>query len=270
MSRVDDWHDLAGTVIAVARERNVTVLAAGLAYHAFNSLIPAMLLAFIGISASQRIETLAFALGSVSGFDAARLTEVFRTLTENPVGQFRAAVIAAVVFVWSAGQLLRAIRRTFAAMYGNDVRRLGSVPDILAALVLVFGAIALALLLVVVLGVSLAYVLTGWVWAVVSTLFLFVSLVAVFGPVYALLPRADVGVREAFPGAVFAAASWTLSGVGFRLYATTSESVQLYGFAGGVLLFLTWLYAGGLFLLLGVTLNAVVAGRVVPDSGAGA
>jgi uncharacterized BrkB/YihY/UPF0761 family membrane protein len=31
-----------------------------------------------------------------------------------------------------------------------------------------------------------------------------------------------------------------------------------------VLIFLTWLYVGGLFLLLGVTLNAAVADRVTP------
>jgi len=260
--------DLIETVIAVARERRLTVLAAGLAYHAFNSLIPAALLVFLGASLSRRFETLAYAVAAVTGVDAARLTDVLRALTENPAGQWRAAIIAALVFVWSAGQLLRAMRRAFAALYGEDVRRSGSVLDTLAAVGLAFGTIALAILLVGVLGVSLAYVFTGWRWAVVSTLLLFCSLLTVFVPIYAILPRADVGVRAALPGTVFAAASWTLSGVLFRLYASTAESVRLYGFVGGVLLFLTWLYAAGLFLLLGATLNAVVADRVTTADGA--
>ncbi|WP_251341510.1 YihY/virulence factor BrkB family protein [Haloplanus halophilus] len=262
MSPVDRGRELTETVIAVARQRQLTVLAAGLAYHAFNSLIPAVLLVFLGASVSQRFETLAFAVAAVTGIDAARLTAVLETLTEDPTGQLRAAAIAAVVFVWSAGQLLRAMRRAFVALYGDDARRSGSTVDTLAAVGLAFGTIALAILLVGVLGVSLAYVFTGWTWAVVSTVLLFVSLIGVFVPIYAILPRADVGVREALPGTVLAAASWTLSGVLFRLYAATAESVRLYGFVGGVLLFLTWLYAAALFLLLGVTLNAVVADRV--------
>ena len=264
MTRMARGRELAETVVAVATERRLTVLAAGLAYHAFNSLIPAALLVFLGASVSQRFETLAFAVAAVTGVNPTRLTDVLQTLTREPAGQVRAAVIAAAVFVWSAAQLLSAMRRAFAALYGDDVRRSGSFLDALTAVGLAFGTVAVAVLLVAVLGVSLSYVFTGWVWAVVSTVLLFGSLLAVFVPVYTILPRADVGVREALPGTVLAAATWTLSGVLFRLYAASAESVQLYGFVGGVLLFLTWLYAAGLFLLLGATLNAVVADRVPP------
>jgi membrane protein len=50
------------------------------------------------------------------------------------------------------------------------------------------------------------------------------------------------------------------------VYAGVSRSVDLYGVVGGLLLLLTWLYVGGLALLLGVVVNAVLAGRVDPDT----
>lgn len=267
MNRGRDYRTLVETTVTVVRERRITVLAAGLAYHAFNSLIPAALLVFLGVSASRRVETLAFGVAAVTGVDGARLLDVLRTLTQTPTGQVQAAVIATVVFLWSAAQLLRAMRRAFAALYGSESRGSETTFDAVTDVGLTFGTIALAILLVGVLGVSLAYVFTGWEWAVVSVLLLFVSLVAAFLPIYAILPHADVGVREALPGTAVAAASWTLSGVLFRLYATRAASVHVYGFVGGTLIFLTWLYVGGLCLLLGVTLNAVLADRVATETG---
>ncbi|WP_254830684.1 YihY/virulence factor BrkB family protein [Haloglomus salinum] len=52
---------------------------------------------------------------------------------------------------------------------------------------------------------------------------------------------------------------YRVSGIGDSLYASTSQSVQLYGVAGGVLLLLTWMYVVGMALPVGTILNVVVA-----------
>ena len=84
---------------------------------------------------------------------------------------------------------------------------------------------------------------------------------------YYVLPEVDgVSVREILPGALFAAVTWTVASVIVRLYATASSSVALYGAVGGPLLVMTWLYVGGLALLVGAALNASLAGRVAPDA----
>lgn len=255
------------TAVAVARERRITVMAAGLAYYAFNSLIPAVFLVFVAVSVSGRLESFAFAVAAMTGVEPLQLNDAFRTATANPGGRVRAAVIAAAIFLWSTGRMFRAIRGAFTEMYGA-----GDAASPLRALLdvaLAFLTFGLAVVLLAVIGVSLTYVFTGTVWLLVSPVLLFLTLVVVFLPMYYVFPHTDVSLREAAPGTVFAAATWALSGVVFRSYAATSTGVALYGLAGGVLLLLTWFYLGGLVLLLGVTLNAVRVGRVEVDGPSG-
>jgi uncharacterized BrkB/YihY/UPF0761 family membrane protein len=88
-----------------------------------------------------------------------------------------------------------------------------------------------------------------------------IVLLAVFFPLYYVFPDCQVTVRRALPGTVLAAAGWTGLGTVFGLYAERAASFQLYGVLGGVVLVLTWLYFGGLVVLFGAALNAVLAGR---------
>jgi len=100
---------------------------------------------------------------------------------------------------------------------------------------------------------------------------LVVGLTAAFLPLYYLLPGEDVSVREALPGAVLAAVGWTLLQTGFRVYAAGAAGYETYGVLGGTLLLVTFLYVGALLLLVGVVLNAVLAGRghtALPGRGA--
>ncbi len=263
MSSTDDPRRVGSAVVTVSRENRVSVLAAGLAYYAFSSLIPAGLLLFIGVSLLGRFETVAVVVTSVTGGDALRLTDLLRSVTTDGPAQLRAAAIAAVVFLWSTTQLFRAIRKAFTGVYDVSPERtvLGTLVDVGVA----FGTLGLALVLMGVLGVALGSVFGGRAWALASPVLLFLALLVVFLPMYYLFPHTDVTLDEALPGAVFAAVAWALLGVGFRLYAEASRSVELYGVAGGALLLSTWLYLGGLALLLGVSLNAVMADRVEPD-----
>ncbi|MHB9285523.1 YihY/virulence factor BrkB family protein [Halobacteriales archaeon Cl-PHB] len=262
MSRIEDPRAVVSAVVAVSRENRVTVLAAGLAYYAFSSLIPAGLLLFVGVAAVGQFETAATVVTSVAGGDTLQLTDVLRSVTTNGAAQVKAAAIAAAVFLWSTTQLFRAIHKAFTAVYDADRERtlVGTLLDVGVA----FGTLVLALVLVGVLGVALGTVFGTFVPALASPLVLFLALLVAFLPMYYLFPHTDVTLGEALPGAVFAAVAWTLSGVGFRLYAETAQSVEIYGVAGGLLLLLTWIYLGGLALLLGVTLNAVLADRVAP------
>lgn len=80
-------------------------------------------------------------------------------------------------------------------------------------------------------------------------------------PLYYFLPSEDVSVREALPGAIFTALGWTLFQTIFRVYAANAGN-PAYGISGGALLLATLLYFGSLILLLGVALNAILAGRI--------
>ncbi|WP_101294563.1 YihY/virulence factor BrkB family protein [Halegenticoccus soli] len=257
------WVGVLKAVAAVARERQVTLTAAGLAYHAFNALIPLALLLVVGVSVFEQVDRLMHLLEVVAGVDPARAGSSFRRATATTTGRARAAAIAVVILTWSAARMFHAVNTSFSEVYGTRKRRSAGRKAVDSAITLATVALAVGLLGVV--GVSLSFVFDGVAWAVLSLPLLFLALLFVFVPMYYLFPGKRVTLREALPGALLSAAAWTVSGLGFRLYARTSESVQLYGVAGGALLLLTWLYLGGLALLLGGVLNAVLADRVEAD-----
>ena len=262
MSSSDGPVSTVHRLVAASREENLTMMAAGLAYHAFNSLIPALLLALAGVAYSGELAELAPVIASTTGTSPDVITERLQQVGSGGAGRLRGVVIAGVIFLWSSGRLFDSIRSAFEEVYGatESNPRLGYVLDVAVA----FATVAIAFGVITALGFALAGVLSGALLWLAMPLLLVGVLFVVFFPMYYLFPAASVDAREAFPGAAFAAVAWALSGIGFRVYAATSQSVELYGIAGGVLLLLTWLYVGGFTLLLGVTLNGVVAGRIDP------
>jgi membrane protein len=252
------------TVLAVARETQLALLAASLAYYLFGVLLPLILFLVMGLSVLGG-GSLQWVVEFASGTLLPSGTQVPRSVLGNSGGQFRAAVIGGAILAWSTFRLFGALDGAFAAVYDTreHVSLVGRALDSLLVLLTVGVAMAAMALL----GVGAVLLAPDRsVLRVLAPLFLLVTLTAVFLPTFVLLPEVDVPVAEALPGTLVAAAIWTVSAIGFRFYATLSESVQLYGIAGGVLLVLTWLYVAGLAVLVGAAINAVLAGHVDPDA----
>ena len=251
------------TAFAVAREEQVSVTAASLGYHAFNTLIPFGLFVLLGLSAAGQLGAVTSTLSSAIGLPAGQLESVLSSAT-NGGGRLRAAVLAFLILGWSATRTFHTTNAAFDRVYGT--REHVSLAQRARNVALATVTTPVAFTLAIGLGVVLSLVVKGLLWAVLAPVVLFVALVGGFFPMYYLFPGVDITPREALPGAVFAAGLWTVSAAFFRIYASFSQSVHLYGVVGGLLLLLTWLYVGGLALLLGVVVNAVLAERVDPDS----
>lgn len=261
----EDVAPVLRTVVAVARQEHITLLAASLAYYLFAALVPLLLFAIIGLSLFGN-GVLSQVNAAMSGTVLPQGLSIPRTLLSQTEGRLRAAALGAVILTWSALRMFGALDGAFAAVY--DTRDGISLRDKVFDATLVFFTVTLATASLALVGVALALVVRDQLLLrLVSPLFLFGTLVVVFLPMFYVLPETrGVSVAEILPGTLLAAVVWTVSGVLFRLYATLSSSVQLYGAVGGVLLVLTWLYVGGLALLVGAALNAVLAGRVDPDT----
>jgi len=95
---------------------------------------------------------------------------------------------------------------------------------------------------------------------------LVLALVVAFFPIYYVFPDTSVTAREVLPGVVIAAVGWALLQGLFQLYASVSSLADLYGALGAVLLFIFWLYFGSLILLVGATVNVVLANRDTPPA----
>ncbi|SDR17856.1 YihY/virulence factor BrkB family protein [Natronobacterium texcoconense] len=258
-------------VTAVARERQISVKSAGLAYHAFNTLVPLVILALVGITLVDALEPLVETLEGATGLEGAVTDGGMDEMAGGTVDRLRAALLAFVILLWSATRLFQAVNSAFTDVYDSREEQSYATNAVTVALVtgletvLLTATVAVGVALVSVLGVSISVLADGLAAAVVSSVVLVGLLVAVFLPMYYLFPQADVSIREVLPGTAFAALAWTVLAVGFRIYVVTSESVALFGIAGAVLLILTWVYLGGLCLLLGAVLNAVLADRVDPE-----
>lgn len=262
MSHADSVVRVTKAVVAVSREKNVTTLAASLSYYVFNAFVPTVFLLVVGIATYGSVDTIAQGLGQLVSVQPGQFRRVLRMIGAQTDARVRALSLAVAIVVWSSLKSLRSIQDTFAEVYGT--RRHSSFWGRIRDTGLVFVGTTIALIVVSFVSVALSLALGGW-WSVASGLLIFASLVVGFLPMYYFFPGIDQPLREALPGAVVAAAAWTVSGFVFRIYVGLSESVQLYGIAGVVLIFLSWLYFGGLSILVGVVVNAVLSGRVDAD-----
>lgn len=248
------------------QERDVTFIAASLAYYAFVSLIPLLLLSLViattvgGQDLANQIKT---QVGSSMPAGAGQL--LTNVLSGSP-GAGGAAIAGVVALLWSSLKLFRGFDIGFSKIYGAPG------PDGLAEQVkdglITFVAVILGVGVTIAIGIVISAVpieitvagvdLFGFLVSIVSVLALSIALF----PLFYFLPADDVSIKEAIPGAVFSAFGWIVLQTVFRIYAANSAKYEAYGVIGAVLLLVTVLYFASLVLLLGVLLNGILAGRI--------
>lgn len=264
-TRVSGVVGVVQAVVASVQSDRITFIAASLAYYAFISLVPLLLLGTVAASVLGGPElagTLGTAAANVAGPEVGTVVE---SALSNAAGRGSATLVGTVVLLWSGLKLFRGLDVAFSTVYGtaDDETLLDQLRDGFVTLV----GVGVGIAVTVGLGVTIAQfdrVVAGIdVINLVGTVASLVGLTLAFFPLYYVLPdRGTVGIREALPGAAFAAVGWTLLQTGFRVYAGVAGSYEAYGVLGAVLLLVTFLYFGGLVLLVGVVLNAVLAERV--------
>ncbi|MFU8866535.1 YihY/virulence factor BrkB family protein [Natronococcus sp.] len=252
--------ELGTRLVRLARRQQLTLLAAGVAFYAFLSLAPLALLS-LALAASVGGEALAT---QVTDTTDDVLTPSAQTLLAETIvdetGQQGATVVGALGLLWGSSRVFRGLDRAFSSVYGTVASK--SLVDTLWDATIVAAAIAIGLSIVTGIEVAVRFVpFTGQL--VLGPLFVLLGLIAAFLPLYVIFPDADVDVREALPGTLFAAVGWFALSRVFSLYAGLAGQYAVYGALGAVFLVLVWLYAGATILVFGATLNAVLADREV-------
>lgn len=245
-------------VIALGADRNLTNLAAGIAFYAFVSIIPLILLA-VAVASFVGGEALARRVTGMLGqqLSSAGQDSVTQGLT-NTTGRGAATVVGFLGLAWSALKLFRGLDQAFDELYPVDVDR-SLLEQVRNGVVVVVG-IALAIGLAVAVGVALSFLPLALPFVnVLGSLLLMAVLGLTFLPIYYVLPPVDPSVREVLPGAAVAAGGWVLLQIGFRLYAANADRYAAYGIIGAVLLFVTWLYFASIVVLLGGAVNVVLS-----------
>ncbi|MFD1598674.1 YihY/virulence factor BrkB family protein [Halobellus rarus] len=240
------------SIVETVRDREVTFLAAGISYYVLVSLVPLLTLAVVvatvvgGAELATQVQSIAQRYLLPTG------SELVVGAVTDPTGRGTLSILSLLVTTWGALKLFRGIDVAFARIYEYPT---SPVIEQLSDGVITLATLGGATIGVVVTTAVMALVDVPFV-GIVSPLVLLAFLVVAFLPLYTVIPDVPIGVREALPGAVFAAVGWAVLSAGFGLYAQFSTGVA--GALGAVLLLVTWFYFSGILVLTGAVLNAVL------------
>jgi membrane protein len=242
-------------VYAEFSEKNVTFMAAGIAYNAFVSLAPMLLLLLFVISVfggglEDRIATVA------GSWLPGPIANVVQQIFQGESSVAGASFVGLVVLIWGSLKIFRGLDTAFSEIYETEASN--SIVDQLKDGLVVLVALAVAIVSTV--GVTAVFAefsdtipFVGYL----TPLVLVVGLAVAFYPMFYRFPDTKVGMDDVLPGVVFAAVGWAaLQGL-FQVYLTFQDPGS-GSFFGSVIVVVTYLYFSGLVLLLGAVINAVV------------
>lgn len=253
--RTGDAKALGRSMVELALEKEITFLAGSIAFFAFVSLVPAMVLVLAAGAVLGGEEFAAGLVGLVESSLSAEGTEVLRTALADTTGLAGASAIGVVVLLWSALKVFRALDIAFDRIYQVDADT-PLLRQLLNGTIVVL-SITTSLMVLLLVRMSIAWLGVPYAnWLGIPLVLL--GLIAVLTPLYYVLPPVAVSLPDVLPGALSAVAGLLLLQQLFHYYAAHAGQYSAYGFIGAVLLFLLWLYFGAIILLAGVVVNATL------------
>lgn len=255
---------------AAAKEDRLPLVAAGVAFYAFLSIVPTLIAVVLiyGLvsdpsEVANQVETYASALPT-SAQDL--LTEQMTTLAEAPRRSLGIGlVIAVVVALWSASNGTSNMIMAVNHAYGGEQQR-GFIKRRAMGLLFTVGAILFVLVAVALVAALPAVIdsleLPGWVGVLVEIARWFVLLIAVVTALSVLYRWAPEHGSHRWKwlsfGAIVATLIWVAVSVGFSIYVDNFGSyAKTYGSLAGVVVLLLWLWLSAYAALFGAEVNAV-------------
>lgn len=251
MSRPDTAVETVRTVAESSYEHRIQYPAAALAYYAFASLLPVLvlLLAVVGRPVLEPVR------GATFQFLTPRAQGLVSRALSNSAGKVGATVFAGVVLAWSAANVTAGFETVVARVedsaHESASGRLGDAASILGSVGLSVGSVVAASTLFV--------LLPSAVPAVAGLGFLFVALSVALLPLYYASTSELPSPTAALPGSVTAALGWTVLLAVVRFYIANAATYAVFGVLSVILLVLTSLYLAAVVLMLGFVVNATLS-----------
>ncbi len=273
------WKDIFARVRVEAKDDDVTMMAAGVAFYSLLAMVPGLvaLISIYGLVATpsdvsrQITSTLSAAPREVRDLVRAQLESIVSAAGGTAV---LGVIIGTLVALWSAssgvGHLMNAVNRAY-----DEEETRGFVRLKLVALALTIGAIVfivIAFAVIALLPSLLAKTGLGTAGRIFVGLLRWVLLLAGMivglGVVYRYGPdREDARWEWVSVGAVVAAVMWLVGSILFSVYtANFAKYNETYGSLGAVVVLLLWLYLTALAVVLGAEINCEVERQTAKDS----
>lgn len=246
--------ELLRAIVHEVRTEKLTFVAGSIAYHAFISILPLLLLV---LTLVQRTENVALR-DSIVGIMQAVLTTQASAVIQQGLAEADASVsvLGAAFLVWGALRIFRGLDTAFSDIY--ETESANTFADQLGDGLVLLVSVTLAIVGASVVGSRVSVVGTGVGAQTVRTLATVLGLFVVFYPMYYIFPDTDVSPVEVAPGTAFAATGVTAAQAVFTSFKAGAAGGNL---VASILVLLTWLYVVGLVVLVGVAVNAVLSNR---------
>jgi membrane protein len=250
--------------VVEAEASRISFMAGSVAYAAFVSILPMLVLLLLVAAVFGGEAFTSTVINATETYLTPAAQGLVTEALAGSTGRVEVSVIGIATLLWGTSRVFRSLDAAFSTLYRttgrNDV--LNTLVD---GLVVTFSIGVAVLAILVVSVVYTAFPEVPFV-EVANLVGLVLALVVAFFPIYYVFPDTSVTAREVLPGVVIAAVGWALLQGLFQLYASVSSLADLYGALGAVLLFIFWLYFGSLILLVGATVNVVLANRDTPPA----
>ncbi|ETY74862.1 YihY/virulence factor BrkB family protein [Lactiplantibacillus fabifermentans] len=255
------------------RQANVSNNAIVLAYYSLMSIAPIILI--VGnIVARFNLKT-GQILAYAKEFIPSNIYTTFKPILVSFLqsGGSGSLSIGIVVTIWSASQIIAAVRRSLNEAYGVKNAQ-GAIVTRLMAFVLTLGLLLLIVGLSVfftlsqvimdailnITNTSKAFVPVWWSRLLANkNLITFVGMFILALLLYYFVPNAQVKLRYVWIGAMTTTVGWIVISQGFRIYIELfARRITSYQTIGSLIVLMFWLNFSGILLMFGGVVNATV------------
>jgi len=255
------WVEVLKRTKTEAKQDNLALLAAGVAFYALLSLVPALaaMVSIYGLVADpseidrQVSDVLAAAPTEVRELVSQQLESV---TSQSGGGLGLTVVISVLLALWSASSGMKHLMTAINVAYDEEETR-GFLKLRLSALALTVGAIVFAAVaLAVIAAVPLAFPLLA------------LGVVAGLAVLYRYAPDRDQPKWSwTAPGTIVAAVGWVIASLLFSLYTATMGSyAETYGALGAVVVLMLWLMITAAMIVIGAEVNAEAERETAKDT----
>jgi membrane protein len=249
---------VAKAIVHEIRVERVTFMAGSIAYNAFVSLLPLLLLLIAAVSTlgSQRLEETLLGITNAAVTPGAGEVLVQEVRTAST----QLSLLGGAFLLWGALRIFRSLDAAFSDIYETAAEE--TLPDQLLDGVVVFLSMSAVVLVVTALETQLptgAVASGGWL---LQRLLLAAGVAVTLVPMYYLFPDEDgMALVEVVPGVCVTAVGLVVFQSLFQLYLEFSTTAARESILASILVFMTWLYFSGLIILVGAAVNAVLSNR---------
>ncbi len=262
-----------GTLWTKIGRDNIALMAAGVAFYCFLSLVPLLAAVILTYGLIADPKTVADHIHTIIGVvphDAAKLIldQLKAVVTASSGKTGFGLIVALLIAIYGAARASTAIMAALNVIYGQQDEGRGFIMGTFVSMGIIVGAVGVA-----VTGLLAATIL-GWLQALLTGLGP-VALVAIkiatwilaallasaaIGGAYRFGPnRAPTGWQWISMGSGIATLLWLAATVGLGLYVSSFGNYNAtYGSLSAVVVLLMWFYVSAYAILLGATINAVL------------